>query len=401
MKRREFITRSGLFTTGTLLSGSTILTNCSGQTKFRELENHVVDRLEFGRVNFHWPRLVGKNARIGVHGQYHKPGYVKLLTDQGAAGWALFPGNVDEVPENVINSVKDRSMDQLINPSSGILPDVDRAFDLVLHDLAGVILDMPVYEMLGAKGPKENRVYSGMIYFDELEPEDKPAGLDKVMENCLWDYDYGYRQLKVKIGRSGRWYPHDEGLALDIRIVKMIHEEFGDKIDILVDANDMYTLQDTIDFLAGIPGIPIYWMEEPFYENLEEGRRLKEWMMTNGFENTYYADGERDPDLDACMQLAREGKLDVFLPDIVGYGFTPWRRLMPELIELDTLASPHAWGSLLKTHYAAHIAAGLGNVCTLEGVTCLSDEIDFGDYPIIDGNLRVSDKPGFGMKLLI
>jgi L-alanine-DL-glutamate epimerase-like enolase superfamily enzyme len=67
---------------------------------------------------------------------------------------------------------------------------------------------------------------------------------------------------------------------------------------------------------------------------------------------------------------------------------------------MGTLASPHAWGSRLKTHYAAHLSAGLGNVCTLEGVTCLSDEIDFGDYPIIDGKMRVSDEPGFGMKLL-
>ena len=74
---------------------------------------------------------------------------------------------------------------------------------------------------------------------------------------------------------------------------------------------------------------------------------------------------------------------------------------MPELKEMNTLTSPHAWGTLLKTHYAAHIAAGLGNVCTLEGVTCFSDEIDFGDYPISGGKMRVSDEPGFGMKLLI
>ena len=73
---------------------------------------------------------------------------------------------------------------------------------------------------------------------------------------------------------------------------------------------------------------------------------------------------------------------------------------MPLLKQQNTLASPHAWGSLLKTHYIAHLAAGLGNVCTLEGVTCLSDEIDFGEYKIENGMLRVSGKPGFGMKLL-
>jgi len=30
----------------------------------------------------------------------------------------------------------------------------------------------------------------------------------------------------------------------------MIHEEFGRNVGILVDANDMYSLQDTIEFLV-------------------------------------------------------------------------------------------------------------------------------------------------------
>ena len=67
---------------------------------------------------------------------------------------------------------------------------------------------------------------------------------------------------------------------------------------------------------------------------------------------------------------------------------------------MNMLTSPHNWGKRLKTHYTAHFAAGVGNVCTIEGVTCESDEIDYGDYPIINGKIKVSDAPGFGMKLL-
>ena len=76
--------------------------------------------------------------------------------------------------------------------------------------------------------------------------------------------------------------------------------------------------------------------------------------MANGRENTYYADGERKPDHEVCMQLAREGKLDVYLSDVVSFGFTPWRKLMPQLIEMNTITSPHAWGSMFKTHYISH-----------------------------------------------
>ena len=400
MNRREFVLKSGLLSAGVCMTGTGLLASCSGQSKNGELTKHTIDRVEYGTVNFQRPRPVGRNARIGLHSQYKKETYLKLYTDQGATGWGICRYN-DEEKETLAQSVVGKTVDQLILPSEGLAEGVDHEFDLPLHDLAGIILNQPVYKMLGEKGPKAKEIYSGMIYFDEMDPEDNPAGIEKVMENCKWDYKYGYRQLKAKIGRSGRWYPHDEGLAMDIRIIKMIYEEFGDEVGILVDANDMYSLQDTIDFLEGVEGVPIYWMEEPFVENLEEGRKLKDWMMANGREDTFYADGERNPDFDVCLQLAREDKLDVFLPDVRSYGFSSWRKLMPSLKKMNLLTSPHAWGSPLKTNYAAHLSAGLGNVCTIEGVTSQSDDIDFGNYTIVDGKLRVSDDPGFGMKLLI
>ena len=73
---------------------------------------------------------------------------------------------------------------------------------------------------------------------------------------------------------------------------------------------------------------------------------------------------------------------------------------MPILRNAKADGSPHAWGDQLKTHYATHLAAGLGNISTIEGVTCISDDIDYGNYPIKDGKISVSQKPGFGMKIL-
>jgi D-galactarolactone cycloisomerase len=399
MIRRDFLMKTGILSTGALLAGKSALTSCTGSGKYRDLVKHTIDSVEFGQFNWSWPRFVGKNGRIGRHGQHHRQNIVQLKTDQGASGWGLIPWGKGEDKEALISLVKGKTLDQLFHPDTGILSDDLRAFDFALHDLVGVILDMPVYEMLGSNGPRSTRVYSGMIYFDELEPEEDPGGLDNLLKNCHWDFDYGYRQLKAKIGRSGRWYPHDEGLALDIEVIRLMHEEFGDSIDILVDANDAYTLEDSINFLKGIDGIPLYWFEEPFVETYEDGRQFKEWMMANGREDNYYADGERNPDFDVCMKLGREGLMDVYLADIVGLGFTPWRNLMPSLIESRMLTSPHGWGTMIKTHYITHLSAGLGNVCTIEGATIISDDIDLGNYQIKDGMITVSEDPGFGMEL--
>ena len=373
------------------------LAGSAHETFPKKLKEHVVDQAQCLELAFRWPRFVGKNGRIGDHGQHKKCTVVTLKTNQGAMGWGLSHRQAEEQ----FATIQGKSLAQLIAPGRGIAPGVPRAFDFALHDLMGVVLDKPVYQLLGAQGPKASPIYSGMIYLDELNTGNPSKRLDPVLANCQWDIDYGYRQLKVKIGRSGRWYPHDEGLKKDIEVVRAIHEMAAPQdVKLLVDANDMYSLQDTQDFLAGVEGVPLIWVEEPFVENQREGRLLRRWMNENGCAHTYYADGERQPNQAVCLGLAKEKMLDVYLPDIVGYGFSPWLTLMPKLKSLGTLSSPHAWGNRLKTHYTAHLAAGLGNVVTIEGVTCLSDDIDYGNYPIKDGQLHVSEEAGFGMKLL-
>ena len=123
-------------------------------------------------------------------------------------------------------------------------------------------------------------------------------------------------------------------------------------------------------------------------------------MDENGFKNTLYADGEANRDHQLCLRMGKEDIMNVYLADIRSFGFTRWRQLMSELKSYGMLASPHAFGSMLKTHYITHVAAAFGNIVTIEGVTCLSDDVDFGNYKIINGKISVSDEPGFGMKLL-
>ena len=397
MKRSNFIKLSGAALAGTAFTSKIWALSDVSLKQTDELGKHKIDKVELLEVDFHWPRFVGKNGRIDFHGQNHKSTVLKLYTNLGATGWGLSAKNAEEL----LPLIQNKKVSDLITPGQGIADNLDSKVDFALHDLMGVILNQPVYKLLGEKGLKESKIYSGMIYLDELNPGNETKRLDVILENCEWDYNYGYRQLKVKIGRSGRWYPHDEGLQKDIEVMKRIYDSFKNRnTELLVDSNDMYTLEDTISFLKGIGDIPLYWVEEPFREKLEAGRSLRKWMDKNGFEKTFYCDGEANPDFEVCLQLGKEKMMNVFLPDTYGYGFSKWIKLMPELQKMGMLASPHAWGDRLKTNYTAHLAAGLGNVCTIEGVTCLSDDIDYGDYTIVNGKINVSDAPGFGMKLL-
>ena len=87
------------------------------------------------------------------------------------------------------------------------------------------------------------------------------------------------------------------------------------------------------------------------------------------------------------------------LNDICGYGFTKWRTLMPTLKAGGIAASPHTWGSALKTVYTAHLAAAYGNTPTIEGVTSADSDVDFGGNRIVAASLHPSSRPGFGLGL--
>lgn len=397
LKRREFLASAAGLAAGQLCSAAP-KGPATPYAAWREsLARHRVTSLELSTVKMQWPRLVGKNSRLGVHGRGPRVRVCRIRTDHGAVGWGAFRGPA-KAAKDLDERIKGKEVAGLLDPASGITRPELAPLDFALHDLAGVVLEVPVYKLLGGHGPSDNPCYSGMIYFDDLEPPDKPAGIDKVLQNCQKDYDRGYRQLKVKIGRGHRWMAKAEGLQRDIDVTRAIAKAFPD-VEILVDGNDGFTSDTLLKYLEGVGDVQLFWIEEPFRENLREYQNVRDWLARHK-RQTLLADGEASPDWKVLDALAEKGLLDVQLVDIVGYGFTAWRKLMPELKRRKVLASPHAWGHLLKTHYVAHLTAGLGNVVTIEGVTCHSEDVDFGGYRLEDGKLILPDDPGFGMKLL-
>jgi L-alanine-DL-glutamate epimerase-like enolase superfamily enzyme len=393
MNRRHFLTLTSA------AAASLPFTRLRGSSNDADgpLAGHRITALETKSVPLPWPRHVGRNAKRDVHGRGPTVTVAILRTDRGAMGWGEAGGNPAAV-EQLRSKVVGKRVAELFAPGLGIRDTQFKALDIALHDLAGVILGQPVWQMLGAATPQLFPVYSGMIYFDDLYPEDKPSGVDQVLKNCAADRALGYRQLKVKIGRGNKWMPPEAGLQRDIEVVRAIAKAFPDG-GLLVDGNDGFTPETMIAFLEGIEGVPLVWIEEPFVEHEARWRKLHDWTKAHGCAATLLADGEQNNDFPLLEKLEAAGILNVRLCDIVGYGFTPWRTLMPRLKATKTLASPHAWGSGLKTLYAAHLLGGLGNGASIEGVTCSHEHVDFGENLIRDGKLQLSSQPGFGLTL--
>lgn len=111
------------------------------------------------------------------------------------------------------------------------------------------------------------------------------------------------------------------------------------------------------------------------------------------------AEGESNPQIDDLLKIAADGAIDVLLMDVVSFGLTSWRQIMPQVVDTGTQASPHAWGLPLKTLYAAQMAAGLGNIPIVEGVPGATEGVDTSGYVLADGELTLPDQPGFGIPL--
>lgn len=368
-----------------------------------ELAYHKIVKIRTLKVRNRYTRLNGKNAFRGEHGYGEEFLVKELWTDQGAKGWGYTSGapwNVDKTPDARLLG---KTVSDVFHPNVGVTADALLPFDFALHDLAGKILGIPVFRMLGAKTGSPVTCYDGAILLDDISPEVMSAeglsgGIEKILAECRDDYELGYRDFKLKIGRAPLWMDWKQGLKQDIEVTRKVRAQYPDA-KLMVDANSVYTPELMKQYIDGVADCGLYWIEEPFIENREDDRRLKEYLREKS-PGTMIADGEADPSLPLLIAMAEEGILDVLQMDIAGFGFTGWRRILPELEEKKIKISPHNWGLKIKTHYTAAIAAAYGETPAIEGVPDETEGVDFSGYRLREGKLEIPDAPGFGMELI-
>jgi D-galactarolactone cycloisomerase len=388
------------------LSGvARIMTGEQAKAK-RELSAHRIAKIEAARSLDRYPRFVGRNATGQPAGRgFGRPIRI-ITTDQGICGGAMSGASDEETRKFIGARVSD-----VFDIGRGTIEDA-YSLDLPLHDLAGHIIQKPVYAVMGAHGPRQVPIYSGAVYFDDLGPEDNPRGVPGVLASCRQDYAAGYRAFKLKIGRGLKWMQHEEGIRRDIEVTRAVREHFPD-CQILVDANNGYTCDDFLDYVTTVRDCDLYCIEEPFPEKRDDLRKLRDHMAKVGC-RALIIEGESRADradwpwryggysrrhIETLFALAREKLVDVFNLDLAIVGYTRWRHVMPELAREGILASPHTWAGTPRPYYAAHLAAGVGNVVTIEGIPGTATGMDYSAYKFVNGNLAVPDDPGFGVKL--
>lgn len=337
------------------------------------------------------PKFVGKNSRLGDHGDTATDRMVRLFTNTGLEGLGYC-------------AAEESSLARMLGADPFTLfrepnrPNVIGEGTMPLWDLAGKALGRPVYELLGDRGPERVPAYDGSIYFADLIPEHAGAWKDRFRYEMDLGRERGHTAFKVKIGRGAKWMPAEQGFERDKAVLGVIRDCAGPNAVIGVDANNGYDLARTKRLLTEMPDLNLAFVEEMFPEDIAQDLELKAFLREQRL-GALVCDGETQDSLEPLRPLMDVGAVDVYQADMRRFGIEGILTEAAWAEEAGLKVAPHNWGSLVGYLMILHIGRAIPNFYMAEHDPLDTDLLIADGYGLEDGLAIVPDAPGFGLAL--
>ncbi len=348
-------------------------------------------------VAFHRPKMVGKNARLGVHGDGGGERFLTLDTSAGVSGFGW--GNADEAAAAKL--LGGRPADWFKPNANGFVCPLGNG-TAPLWDLLGKLDGKPVYELLagkgGPKGPEKVRAYDGSIYFADLLPDHADDWREQFKREIAMAHAAGHTAFKIKIGRGAKWMPRDAGDARDIEVIRLFRETCGPDATLGVDANNGYDLAGTKQLMEQVGSQNLAFTEEMFPETVADCGALKAFYKEKGWK-TLLADGETQHDMDQYQPLADARVIDVLQGDMRHYGFEGVLKMAAMAAGGGARIAPHNWGSIAGYYMMLHVGRAIDNFYMAENDPGRTPALVADGFVLKDGTSTVPDTPGLGLEL--
>jgi D-galactarolactone cycloisomerase len=295
---------------------------------------------------------------------------VRLETDSGCVGWGeakapvgaeatariiqdlLAPLIVGQNPLEVrLHWERMYSAMRVRGHSTGFWLEAISGIDIGLWDLAGHLLDQPVYVLLGGAFRDRLRVYASGL------PGLYDGSDDTVLEHLAElarDYvSRGFLAIKMALGH---------GIENDVRAIETVRAAIGSDIDLFVDAAGVYEPQQAIRLGRHLERLNVGWFEMPIpTDNLpgyiQVAQTLDVPIALDGLANRFQV---RD--------YIGGGGLDVIQPDVCRAGGITESLKMAEVADLYGAAcAPHvSIGSGVQFAATLHLGLALPNLLIAE-----------------------------------
>jgi len=244
------------------------------------------------------------------------------------------------------------------------------AVDMAVWDIIGRVLEKPLYKILGAFTDRVPAYAMVGWYYEDQE---------EFTKRCAAAIEEGFRAVKIKVGLGS--------LSDDIRRIKAARKTVGDNIDLMVDANQAFTVSTALERGKAYQDLGIFWFEEPLpphnHDGYEElGDKLSIRIATGENEYTKYA----------FADLIRRGGVDVVQPDNRRTGgVTEWMEIaaLADAFHIQVASHGSGPGNL-------NMLAAMPNAIYLESSSLKGQSMYEVNLKMVDGKVLVPDVPGLG-----
>jgi len=313
---------------------------------------------------------------------------VRIDTDGGLTGWGeafaygaplavcnvidetLAPALVGEDPTRIEGLLDRLQRALMIWGRRGLGMFAIAGVDLALWDLAGKIVGAPVWQLLGGRAQPRVRAYASILRYTT------PSEVGRVAATL-----------------AGRGFTGIKLHQTDVEAVAVARDAVGEDVDLMLDTNCPWTVEDAIAVARRLEPLGLRWLEEPVWPP-EDYRGLARVRAATSIP---IAGGENEATAFGFRAILEAGAVDIAQPSITKVGGLSEMRKVAALVSAANVTLvPHAF------YYGAGLAATVHFAIATPGVPYvefpsialeapLSEPVQFAD-----GWLTVGDRPGLG-----
>ncbi len=245
------------------------------------------------------------------------------------------------------------------------------AVDTALWDLRARRLGLPLWRLAGGAQSRVP-VYSTEGGWLHLPP-------DALVRESLAAREAGFRGVKIKVGK-----PH---VAEDVARLSAVREALGADFEIMVDANQCFTVAEAIRRARHYEPLDLAWFEEPLpAEDLAGHVRL------SASTSLPIAVGESIYAIQHFREYLQRGACSIVQADVARIGgITPWLKVAHLAESFNVAICPHF---LMELHVS--LCAAVPNAAWVEYIPQL-DDLTSSRIAIADGHATPPETPGLGI----
>jgi L-alanine-DL-glutamate epimerase-like enolase superfamily enzyme len=314
---------------------------------------------------------------------------VRATTDDGLIGWgecfaygateavchvvddALAPIVGGQDPTQIESLVDRMHRALMIWGRRGLAMMAVSGVELALWDLAGKARNVPAYELLGGLCQARLRVYASLLRYDT------PSQVGQAVTGAL---ALGHRAIKLH--------------QIDVESVVVAREVAGDDVDLMLDTNCPWSVEEAIRVGRRLERFELRWLEEPVWppEDYAGLARVRAAVRIP------IAAGENDATVFGFRELMARGAADIVQPSVTKVG---------GLLEMKKIAGLAASANVTLVPHSFYYGPGLAASLHLAAATPGVPYVEFPGTPLVasltaepirfaGGAVSVPDRPGLG-----